>query len=634
MALRDIQYQEDYRSGHNDLVAEFFRPSLREATNYWRAVGYFSSTALESFGSPLGEFVRNGGKIRLVTSVHLTESDLQAIANGSSQQDVCAERLERIIEEEFADGVGDGVVRLTRLLEMGRLEIRVAVPKHGTGIYHEKIGLFFDAESHVAFSGSSNESRNAFENNRECIDVYPSWSSPVRAERKRLHFEQVWDGTDVGIHTYSFPEAAKQRLLQAYNTQTQAARRPDANKWRHQDEALEAFLAAERGVLNMATGTGKTRTAMKITAALFKTGAIDNVIVAMDGTDLLNQWYGELLQARAQLARPVRLYRDFGPHKEVQEFSLTVKDRLLLVSRRGGAGRDPLASAMRQLTPAAANKTLLIHDEVHRLGSPGTRQRLSGLSDGVRFRLGLSATPDREYDEEGNSFVEEHIGPVLMSFELGDAIERGILAPFNYYPLPYELTQQDRERMRDVYKRQAARAAAGNPMSEEELWIELAKVHKTSPAKIPIFNEFIASRQDLLERCIIFVETQEYGRQVLDIVHKYRPDFHTYFTDQNSSTLSRFARGDLQCLITCHRLSEGIDIQSLNSVILFSSARARLETIQRIGRCLRSDPANPQKMANVVDFIRGSEGEARNSDQERAEWLTGLAALRYKEIPA
>ncbi|MGW7314622.1 DEAD/DEAH box helicase family protein [Streptomyces sp. NPDC054865] len=631
MALRDNRYEEDYRSGYNDLVEEFFRPSLREATDYWRAVGYFSSTALESFGSQLGEFILNDGSIRLVTSVQLSEADLEAISNGASREKLYAEQVGRIVEEEFGDGIGNGVARLTRLLEMGRLEIRIAVPKHGTGIYHEKIGLFFDTVGDfVAFSGSANESRNAFENNRECLDAYPSWESPRRAERKRRHFEQVWAGTDIGVEVYPFPEAAKQHLLQTYRARARLPQ-PRGNKWRHQDEAVRAFLDAERGVLNMATGTGKTRTALKIMEILFSEGIVDNAIVTMDGTDLLDQWYSELLSARHKLGRSPQVYRDYDHHKELQEFSLSTRERILLVSRRGGERRDPLASSLRQLDDRSAQRTILIHDEVHRLGSRGTRQRMSPLSTPVRFRLGLSATPDREYDEEGTAFIEEHIGPVLMSFELGDAIERGILAPFDYHPLPYELTQQDRERMRDVYKRQAARAAAGNPMRDEEVWIELAKVHKTSPAKLPVFDEFIASHQELLERCIIFVETQEYGRKVLDIVHKYRSDFHTYFTDQSSSTLSRFAHGDLQCLITCHRLSEGIDIQSLNTVILFSSARAQLETIQRIGRCLRSDPVNPKKVANIVDFIRNSDGATRNSDQDRSERLTKLSTLQKKE---
>jgi superfamily II DNA or RNA helicase len=169
-------------------------------------------------------------------------------------------------------------------------------------------------------------------------------------------------------------------------------------------------------------------------------------------------------------------------------------------------------------------------------------------------------------------------------------------------------------------------------MSDEQLWTEIAKVYKTSRAKLPLFAAFIDSHQQLLQRCIVFVETQEYGAEVLEIIHRYRPDFHTYFSGEESDTLKRFARNDLECLITCHRVSEGIDIRSLNSVILFSSARARLETIQRMGRCLRTDPDNPEKTANVVDFIRhGDEGDDPNADEDRCAWLTDLSTVRTEK---
>src|SRR5262249_23567399 len=159
---------------------------------------------------------------------------------------------------------------------------------------------------------------------------------------------------------------------------------------------------------------------------------------------------------------------------------------------------------------------------------------------------------------------------------------------------------EDKDRIRQVWARVSARQREGHPMSQEEIWIELAKVYKTSRAKLPLFANFISVHPELLQRCIIFVETQEYGDEVLQIVHELRADFHTYFAEEDSQTLARFARGDIECLLTCHRLSEGIDIKSLQNVVLFSSARARLETIQRMGRCLRVDPMNPIKRANVV----------------------------------
>ena len=626
MSLRDIAYRQDYRSGYDDIVEQFFRPSLREARTYWRAVGYFSSTALEAFGAPLGDFIRNGGRIRLVTSVELSPDDLKALSNGVAKEELCAQRLEEIIESEFADGVGDGVSRLARLLEMERLEIKIATPKTGSGIYHEKIGLFIDETDFVSFTGSSNESRNAFEHNRECIDVYTSWDSPDRAKRKRSHFEDLWNGDDIGVDIYTFPEAARKKLLRVWKERESTRKRQQnvSRKWRHQDEARQVFLKAERGVLNMATGTGKTRTALSILKELFEQDQIDTGIVCTDGTDLLNQWFGELLTTRKEIGRNIRVFRHYSSYKESQAFDLNPRNAILLCSR------EPVAAALRRLTAAQGHRTLLVHDEVHGLGSPGNRARLAGLSDHIRYRLGLSATPDREYDTEGNQFIEQHIGPLLMTFGLKEAIERGILAPFDYYPLSFHLTDEDRERLKSVYSRKAAREAAGEPMSDTEMWIEIARVYKTSTAKLPVFATFIAQHQDLLKRCIVFVETMEYGEAVLDIIHKYRPDFHTYFSGEDAETLKRFAYGELECLITCHRLSEGIDIRSLSTVILFSSERARLETIQRIGRCLRSDPDDPDKKANIVDFIRErNEGDtAPNADEERRDWLVELSQVR------
>lgn len=636
MPLRDIKYEDDYQSGPGKLVDEFFRPSLAHSNCYWRAVGYFSSSALECFGAPLGEFLRRDGTILLITSVELNPTDLEVITRGQrSRKEVCVERLEAIIDAEFGEGIGSGVDRLARLFELGRLEIQIAVPRHGTGIYHEKVGIFFDGQDYVAFTGSANESRYAFEENRECIDVYPSWSDERRAARKLKHFDDLWNKRDEGVDVYEFPEALRQKLLRKCeehraNRESTNCKLEQTSKWQHQEQALQCFLREERGILNMATGTGKTRTALKIMQELIKDDLVDTLIIATDGNDLLQQWRAEILAIRKGLG--YQLFSDFNTYKEVQSFILAPEKAILLVARRVAGQRDPLAAAMRALSSAQKARTLLIHDEVHKLGSSGNRERLAGLSNEIRFRLGLSATPEREYDQEGNAFIDEHIGPTIFSFSLEDAIRRGILAPFNYHPLAYALSVNDRERLRDVYRKQAAREAEGQPMSEQELWTALAYVYKTSESKIPVFREFIARRPEFLERCIIFVETQEYAQAVLEIIHCHRSDFHTYFSGEDSSTLKKFAGGELECLITCHRVSEGIDIRSLSSVILFSSARARLETIQRMGRCLRIDPNNCEKIANVVDFIRHSDDEDDpNADELRCAWLEALSQIRPEE---
>jgi len=69
MGLKEITFQEDYRSGHDNALDDFFRPCLQQAKAYWRAVGYFCSSSFEAFGAPLDDFVKKGGVIRLITSV-------------------------------------------------------------------------------------------------------------------------------------------------------------------------------------------------------------------------------------------------------------------------------------------------------------------------------------------------------------------------------------------------------------------------------------------------------------------------------------------------------------------------------------------------------------------------------------
>jgi len=91
-----------------------------------------------------------------------------------------------------------------------------------------------------------------------------------------------------------------------------------------------------------------------------------------------------------------------------------------------------------------------------------------------------------------------------------------------------------------------------------------------------------------------------------------------------------FSDGNLDCLITCHKLSQGIDIRKLKNVVLFSSARAKLETIQRMGRCLRTDPDDPEKRARIIDFVRppGDEDKNLNADQERKKWLMEISRVK------
>ena len=149
--------------------------------------------------------------------------------------------------------------------------------------------------------------------------------------------------------------------------------------------------------------------------------------------------------------------------------------------------------------------------------------------------------------------------------------------------LPYDLTLGDRKRLKDVYAKQAARLREGRPMSQEEVWTKLPG-SKTAEMKMDVFRDFINSDPAALKNTIIFVETKDYGNALLEDTHNYTTRYRTYYAEDDRDHLIQFAKGEIDCLITCHRISQGIDIQALQNVILFASARAKLETIQRVGQ--------------------------------------------------
>ena len=643
---RDIK--SSYRSGRDNLGTDFFGKLIEHCVEYKRAAGYFSSTAFAYWAAGLPRIVRDSNiKFRLIISPELSADDLAALTSAVTVDEAgdCANHT--VIDEylrkaiEFVDSPNSKSLRLDLfawLVKTSRLEIRLAVmtDPYGNAIYHEKFGIFTLPDQHkVAFIGSANESRQAYERNGEYVVTFRDWvkEDVSRVEELDTEFEEAWDQRLPGVTLFApsvsvLEQIAKLSTGSGGGSPTGEIQPPQPTRpppWPHQQQAIDMFIQEKRGVLEMATGTGKTRTALEIAIALADKGEINSIIVATDGNDLLRQWQSEMLKLRQIMPSWRTVYRHYERNKERERFTLSPDNSCLVISR------DELAPVLRGLSKAQKASVLVIHDEVHGLGSPSKVAALSGLHKECTYVLGLSATPEREYDEEGTQFIESEIGPVIFRFELSDAIRAGILCPFDYVVLEYELTDGDRERIKKVWAMKAARKKEGRPMSDAELAIELSKVYKTAEMKPEVFSTYLQTNPDCLQAAIVFVETKAYGEQVLPLIQAKTTKYKTYYADDEVFHLDKFAKGNLDCLITCHKLSQGIDIPHLMTVILFSSARARLETIQRIGRCLRRDPNNPNKRALVVDFVASDagqeEGERESSDVARSRWLSELAQV-------
>ncbi len=579
-------------------------------------------------------FAGNGGRARFVVSPHMGAEDWAALNQGDQAKtdNLLYESLRSVVEDLPHALEVQTLSALAWMIADGLLDIRIAIPRGDLdGDFHDKFGIFFDdLGNSVAFHGSQNDSAKAFRN-YESISVFYSWVDEREARRVSGHehrFERLWQNQDPNVRVLQLPDAIRKNLVQftnslgrPYGAPKRTPRRLEEDKWAHQSQAVDKFIEAGNGVLEMATGTGKTRTAFKIMDELLERREINAVVITMSGTDLLSQWYRSAI-ANSDLA----VFRHFGKWKEASSYLACRLPKVLLIARQ------QLKNVIPHLEDKDADRSLLICDEVHGMGSPSMIRDLSGQLQRFRYRLGLSATPEREYDQDGNQFITDEIGEVVFEFGLEDAIKKGILCSFDYTALDYKLSDEDKAQIRQLIKRHHAKKAAGEPQSDEVLYRDIARVRKTTKEKIPPFEDFLKEHPKLFQRCLIFVETAEFGRDLQTLLMNAKVPYHTYFQSDESENLKRFADGHLECLISCHRLSEGIDIQSVQNIVLFSSSKAKLETIQRLGRCLRTDPENPEKRAHVLDFVDFSampneSTENGSTDTDRYEWFKRLSTV-------
>lgn len=636
--MKNLLLRISYNTSEHNLEEEFYKPCLQWAVNFDRGVGFFTSGWISRNAQGLTDFVSRGGHIRWIISPVLSQLDYKVIVNTIedeekyqyfrelllNQIDLLAKEMEADVFNVFAWLLHDGVLR-----------IKFAIPRRhlNGGDFHDKFGIFSDtAGRKISFTGSINDTWKGFVN-YESIKVFKSWETGLEeyvAEDVR-RFEALWENRDVNVELFSTEKAIQDKVFRLRKEKRPYNLPKEKDLWRHQDEAVSAFLASQKGILEMATGTGKTITALRIMNDLFTEDKINRCILVVDGNDLLNQWEKQL----QKYTKGIMIMRYFGDYKEFADFLFWRQKAVLLLSREAEWVKICLQKLEERYGEDNIRRnTLLLFDEVHGMGAFQLRTRLKGKIQPYRYRLGLSATPERNYDSTGNEFIDTEIGPVIYRFGLEDAIKRGILCEFDYEALPYRLSQVEKKKKKDIIARYEYYKKNGISFEEDALYRELSNVNKTSEAKLLLFRQLISTNRNLLERCIIFVENKNYGEKVQRILADFMPDYHTYYSEDKPDALFRFAKGDLRCLITCKKISEGIDIKTVKSIILFSCDRGRLVVTQRIGRSLRLNPDEPDKRATVIDFVctdSNKTGDENSADEDRKIWLTALSKIRKVE---
>ena len=626
MVLQDLDLQTSYRSGRDALLDDFYVPCLQESVRYDRAVGYFSSTLYQVVGFAFSDFARRGGRMRRVCSPALTPEDFDTMKEaddlGRRAQETVREDLERLL-------LNPSAVPATRLLATlianDIIDVRIAFADKPDGLFHDKLGVFEDAEGkRVSFRGSANETWRAWGYNHESFDVSCSWRNEPELLRTREHadsFQDIWRGREPGVVIARLEEVTREQLVAIADEDLDHAieevRLHQGRKlnqvvgrplMEHQRLVLEDWEAHDHhGIVNFATGAGKTLTAIEGVKRWTNDGGA--AIILVPGKDLHAQWIREL---ESELGDVQILPAGAGSSKSDWIHLLPIftapgnsaEPRRVVVATNATFASDDFQRRLK-----AGDHLLVVADEMHRAGSkkvlPALEQTVCGAT------LGLSATFRRQFDDEGTDRLVEFFGDVLSPvIGLAEALMLGLLVPYDYRLHEVELDDDEQDEYDDLTKRIGQLIGQGETVSDPDgplqmLLIKRARVLKHARRKVPMAVDILTAEYEAGDRWLVYCDDKTQLHAVIDGCLAAGLPALAFYSGMPSSReaviRSLSEHGGLVVAIRC--LDEGIDVPVTDHALILASSTVEREYIQRRGRVLRRAPAAGKVSAEVHDLM-------------------------------
>lgn len=376
------------------------------------------------------------------------------------------------------------------------------------------------------------------------------------------------------------------------------------------------FANQGRGTLKMATGSGKTITALAIATELYNKINLQVLLVICPYCHLVNQWARESEKFGLKPILAFDSARSWQKKLAAGLYEVRSGDRafLTIITTNATLMGDSLRSQLRYFP----EKTLIIGDEVHNLGAPRLGE---SLPRNIGLRLALSATPERHFDEQGTEAILDYFGPVLQpELTLADAIRQKALVHYLYYPILVELTEAETRKYSRLTQK-IGWALWGDEKVEENdalttLLMQRARLIGAAANKLVALRELMIHRLDTAHTLFYCGDGAIEGgarrnnnRQLTETAKLlgselgYRVNTYTAATPlaERERLRRQFESGELQGLVAIRCLDEGVDIPAIrNAVILASSSNPR-QFIQRRGRILRPHPG--KERATLFDMI-------------------------------
>ena len=663
MSLKDKIFKYEYRSLQDNITNEFYVPALSEAINYKRAVGFFSSAVLIQIADGLKKLVLNDGVVKLIVSPYLNEDDVKAIEEGyKEREEIIKEALNRQLYSPKDMFEKRKLNFLANLIATNVLDIKVALTNRDKkiGMYHEKMGIITDCDGNkIAFSGSMNESLTALNDNYETIDVYCSWKSEESNERirtKEKAFDSIWNNTELGIKTESFP-MLKEDIIKKYKTNDDVYLENNNDNEQTVDEVVEEYFENDwfpkmprnikfydyqndaidewerqnyRGIFDMATGTGKTFTGLGAMTKL--SNRLKNhltVIIVCPFKHLVQQWVEDLENFNikpiiAHSESPQKNWKRVVKDKAFnQELNIPGEEFICLITTNVTFSSKLVQDLIKY---DIQEDILLIVDEAHNMGA--TRMS-EALNEKIKYRLALSATINRHNDEDGTNRLLKYFGKRCITYTLEKAIKENKLTRYKYYPIITTLNDMELKEYTKLsielakcfikmsngnYKlsewgKKVARKRSGIVSGAEDKLFKLKEnIEKyKKDTHMLVYCGATKIKSEFLEKIVI----DEKEIRQIDLVTKIlgneeKMKVAQFTAKENNSERKRikeaFSNGEnLQALVAIKCLDEGVNIPKIKTAFILASTTNPKEYIQRRGRLLRKSAG--KEVAEIYDFI-------------------------------
>lgn len=658
----DWSLDRDYKTGSENEPLQFYLDGLANSNVFSLLLGYFSSSAINLLSVGFATFISKGGKMKMVINHLLSYKDKNAVEKASDDSisrvfdltDVVS--LERVLDEydtHFFEC-------LAYLIKEKRIEIKVIKPRNGKGIAHYKSGVFSDGIESVGYKASCNFTLYGLSENLEELEAFLSWENgrSNKLIKKQL---QIIDNyftekdedveyiavTDIEVvlkdkfgkkdinelliqeehllkkkmNMVTNPKL-KNAVAKLYNDieiLRQTPRFPPPGTPReYQISAYNNWVKNNyQGLFAMATGTGKTITALNCLLNEYVKTKIYRAIICVPTTALVEQWKKECIKFNFKNIITVSSKENWD--KNLGFFNTASKlidASYIVIVTYASLPRPKFQSYFTQL-PA---DTILIADETHNLGSKGLLKLLPNIH--LKKRIGLSATPGRKFDESGNQAIEAFFNdepPYIVSYSMEQALDVGWLCKYTYFPHIVRLTDREMERYKEI-SLQLLRMGlfdkdTGKFRSTPEIEMKLLErkriIHKAAN-KLEVFRRILQDefeKRKNLKYSLIYVpegtestfddidfsiETEEenklineYTKAVSETDDSIMVKQFTAKSSNRDDILRNYEDGSIHVLTSMKCLDEGVDVPRSELAIFCASTGNPRQFIQRRGRVLR-----------------------------------------------